>query len=476
MDLNETINKCILNQQKKQNTVAHTQIHTPCSRRTISNPSASIIGNSTANYIDVINNNNVQFTKYVNTLTGEQIKLNNATKIYVDNKIAEGALKFRNLSNWSDVKSLAVRSRLMESQMGQKNIFPFSNINEIDLKNIDLSDMSNEKTKVIINRVLTTPPQDYIKILKDLKYNNISSEYIQPSKLEELKKELQNIDLEHITSKEFKHIKSTYLERTEVHHRTGVASDPYLQSDINNLDVLNTTQHQNKHFDAEKGKINYKKPVNEKPNNWKGEFSKLNNRRNFTATLSGIGVAAAIGLGIGFTLGMLTTLAQNGLNPNSLKYAFTSGINQGVKNMATSVVSAGLCFTVGKTTTKFITEKIGSHLAVKSIENIGKTINIGVCGALTTIAFSVYEFAKLKQKGYSTRESLIRTGKHAALSISIVGISMIAQFFLRGYSGVVSVFAVVITIGYSVAKSKYDKELYKKITYHTISLTEPKFT
>lgn len=448
-------------------------------RKTISNPAAAVIGNSTANYIGIINQNNFQFAQYANTISIEQAKLNAAIKSFVDEKLAAGVTKaseLRNRSNWSSTKGLAVRAEYMKAQMGGKNTLPFPDMTKKDLGNIDFSNMNDPKVKAMINGKLKIDEQTYIDALKDFKNNGTISEYIQPSKAEALSEELKNIDLEHITGKDFKRIKANYLEKTEVHHRTGVASDPYQQSNIDNLDVVNTTEHQEKHFDTETGKTNFRKPVNEKPLNREDELYKLNKKRNTKVTLSGIGIAAAIGLGTGFTIGFLASLAQNGLNPNSLKYAFTNGAKQGGAGMVSSAGSAAIGLTIGKNITDAITKKIVGSIAVKSVENVEKMVNIGVVGSLTVIAFSIYEFAKLKRMGYSTKESLIRVGKSTALSMALIVLSVVAQGIWGGPAGMaVSIVAGIFVTGYSLTKIIMDKETSKRITHYTIDLTRPSF-
>lgn len=193
-------------------------------------------------------------------------------------------------------------------------------------------------------------------------------------------------------------------------------------------------------------------------------------------TLTGIGVAAAIGLGTGFTIGFLASLAQNGLNPNSIKYAFASGAKQGGAGMASSAGSAAIGLTIGKNITDAITKKIVGSIAVKSVENIEKMVNIGVVGSLTVIAFSIYEFAKLKRMGYSTKESLIRVGKSTALSMTLIVLSVVAQGIWCGSAGmVVSIVAGIIVTGVSLTKIIMDKETSKRITHYTIDLTRPSF-
>lgn len=103
-------------------------------------------------------------------------------------------------------------------------------------------------------------------------------------------------------------------------------------------------------------------------------------------------------------------------------------------------------------------------------------VNIGVVGSLTVIAFSIYEFAKLKRMGYSTKESLIRVGKSAALSLALITLSIVAQGIWTGPAGtVVSIAAGIVVTGVSLTKIIIDKETSKRITHYTIDLTRPSF-
>jgi len=50
-----------------------------------------------------------------------------------------------------------------------------------------------------------------------------------------------------------------------------------------------------------------------------------NSKRVFKNELHGLGVAVAIGLGVGFTIGFAVTLAQSGITPESVKLATIEG-------------------------------------------------------------------------------------------------------------------------------------------------------
>lgn len=195
--------------------------------------------------------------------------------------------------------------------------------------------------------------------------------------------------------------------------------------------------------------------------------------------LHGIGIAAAIGLGTGFAIGFLVSLAQNGLNPSSLKYAFAAGAKQG-GGSAVTAAGATLIGAVMQTSTESLTEVVVSHLgsnvASETAKNIAVMCKMGGVGSLTIIAFSVYNFAKLKQEGYGTKESLLRTGKSAALSFSTLIISIVAQGIWGGCAGLAfSLTAGVIWTGNAITKQCHDKKVTRHVTYYSIELCQPSF-
>ena len=85
----------------------------------------------------------------------------------------------------------------------------------------------------------------------------------------------------------------------------------------------------------------------------------------------------------------------------------------------------------------------------------------------------MYEFCKLKHEGYTTKECIIRSFKSAALSFSVLFISMVAVWV--GVPGiVVSIVSGVIITGFSVSKVFHDKKICKQVTHYTIELCMPK--
>ena len=194
--------------------------------------------------------------------------------------------------------------------------------------------------------------------------------------------------------------------------------------------------------------------------------------------IAGIGIATAIGLATGFTIGFIATLAQSGINPSSIKYALISGAKASAESGAVSAVSSTLGVSIGSVASKALADSIITRLGVgvaeTTLKKISDMCNLGVVGAITIVALSVYEFVKLKHMGFSTKESLIRTGKSAALSASILVLSVVAQGIWGGPAGVVvSVVAGIIMTGVTIITIIHDKQLMEQITMHTIRLSQP---
>lgn len=441
---------------------------------------APLVGFSTAKTITIINSYNTQVNNYVNTISSQQAIHLQQTNTYLSNvNVSNGV---RNYGNWDSVKRLVIRDELMKIQIGGKTSLPISKTQYLDLSKklngLDLSNMNDSKVNSIISDVLHTNEQHVLDSLKAFKSSGVIDDCFQTQKLSQLQDYLKNVDLNKITYKEYKYIENNFIEKIEIHHRTSISADPTLQSDINNLDTLNTTQHNAKHTNPETGKIDYRNRLNEKPLDRIKELEDINTKRIFAKELSGIAVSAAIGLGVGFAIGFITSLAENGVNPNTIKYALVSGSKQGKTTALMSAGSTIIGRTIGDVAsnalTKFIISSIGKNLAEETIQNISYMCKTGVVGSITIIAFSIYQFGKLKQNGYSTKECLLRTGKSSALSFSVLIISIISAGLWGQSVGIaVSVVAGIIIIGYNVLKTSHNRVLQKEITYYSIRLCKP---
>lgn len=436
-----------------------------------------------------------QMQRFIGTLQSEQARLNEQTQAYLAQKYASGepltATLLRNKSNWYEVKSLRVRAELMKLQAGAKAKLPITDIQrselKVQLKDVHLDDLNDPKVREIIDKILKSDDKLYMNALKDFQSTGKISKLIQSGKTEELSAYLRDHDSSKITGKEFKYIKDNFMEKTEIHHRTSISADPYQQSDINNLDILNTTEHNAKHTNLESGKIDYRRQTMEEPIDQINQLNKAEHNGVIIKKLTGLGIAAAIGMGTGFAIGFIVSLAQNGMNPESLKYSFMSGIKQGTAISAMAVTSTVIGRTIGQLASKAVSNLIinsmknqaaviGKTLAKSTVENIVNIVNLSVVGALTTLVFSIYEFAKLKRDGYNTRECILRTSKSAAISLTMLALSVVAQGIWGGIAGIaVSIVVGIVMVGFSVSKIQRDKEIMQDIMYSSIEQSAPVF-
>lgn len=451
-----------------------------------------LISTSSAIAVDtgiITNGFNEQTTRYVKTVQSEQAILNQQTQVFLqkqaENGVERTATNLRNKSNWMNVKRLVVREELMKLQLGGKTELPLSKSDIVRLKNEiadkKLSDMSDKDLQRLIDSILKPDPKQILQALKDYKENGAISPYFQKAKLQALMDELKDVDLDKITAKQLKHLIDNYWEKPEIHHRTSISSDETKQSNIDNLDTLKTSDHDKKHsYINEDGqeKVDYKRPVNEKERNRIGELEKLNKKRVLKNEVKGLGITLLVAGGVGFSVGFVVQLAQGGLNPNSMKYAFIAGANSGVDSMIVAGGSYVLSRTIGMKASEVlldeIIDKFGTHISGAVLNNVVSAVSMGVSGSISIMVSMIYQFTKLKIQGYSTKESLLRIGRSAKISFTILGMSVIAQGIWGGHIGmVVSITAGVIMTGSQITMIIHDKGIREKVAIYLVKLCEP---
>lgn len=430
---------------------------------------------------------NNQLNSYLSLIRNAQQDLSARTQAYLakvyQSNPSPSATLLRDRNTWSEVKQLATREELMKLQIGGKANLPLSNQQLDELMNRisdqNLASTTDKEIEDIIDSIIRPDDRQYMAALKEFKISGRTSHLLQPSKLVALKKELETIDLDHITGSQYKQLKENFLERPEYHHRESISSDPTKQSDADNIDILNTTEHDKRHThlnDNGEKSINYKEPVKETLNNRRQELKDANSKRVFKNELHGLGIVVAIGVGIGFTIGFITALAQGGINPDSLKHATATGVKGGLESGALSAVGYGIGRTIGNIASQAITGVMG-NIGITITDSIAKMVSMGIVGTLTITVFSAYQFINLKFKGVSTREALIQTGRQTLFSLSVLAVSIAAQGIWRGSAGIiVSISAGIVMITYSVVDSIHQRQFADRIRIYTINKCFPAFT
>ena len=192
--------------------------------------------------------------------------------------------------------------------------------------------------------------------------------------------------------------------------------------------------------------------------------------------LSGLGLAVAIGAGVGLTLSFITSLAQSGISPDSIKLAAIEGVKGGLESGLLSAASYGIGRTIGEVATQAMSGFL-ENTGISITENISKMLNAGVVGVMTISLFSAYQFTKLKLQGIGTKDALIQTGKQALFSLSLLAVSIAAQGIWGGAAGIIVSLSIgVIMISYSVTDSVHQRHFSDKIRVYTIESCYPKFS
>ena len=258
----------------------------------------------------------------------------------------------------------------------------------------------------------------------------------------------------------------------EGHHQQNVADHPEHQANPDNIKFYKNKQdHLNEGHDGD-----WKNESNDPPIDKNKMLKDTNERRVFKNELLGLGIAVAIGAGVGMTIGFIVSLAQSGVTPESIKFAAIEGAKSGVESGVMAAVGYGIGRTIGDVASKAISGLL-ENIGVKITEDISKMVNMGSVGALTIAVFSAYQFIKLKKKGISTREALIRVGKQALLSLSLLAVSIAAQGIWGGYAGIiVSTSIGLIFITSAVLDSVNQRHFAEKLRVYTIEKCYPTFS
>lgn len=184
--------------------------------------------------------------------------------------------------------------------------------------------------------------------------------------------------------------------------------------------------------------------------------------------IQGLASAVAIGAGIGFTIGFAVSLAQSGITPDSVKYAFVNGGKSGVASGVQSVVGYGIGRTIGQIATNAI-EGVLSNAGLEITANISKMCTMGTVGAITVAVFSTVQFVKLIYYGECLKSAAIQVGKQALFSLSLLAISIAAQGMWGGPAGIiVSIGTGIVIVSYTIADAVHQRTFAEECHIKTI--------
>ena len=258
----------------------------------------------------------------------------------------------------------------------------------------------------------------------------------------------------------------------EGHHQQSAAKHPEQQANPDNIKFYKSREEHKEQGHGGKWQNESNKPTMDKNKMLK----RTNSKRVWRNELRGLGIAVAIGAGVGVTIGFITSLAQSGVTPDSLKLALAEGAKGGLESGLLSAAGYGIGRTIGEIASHAFAGVL-ENLGLTITDNISKMINMGVVGTLTVVVFSAYQFVKLKCHGIATKDALIQTGKQALFSLSLLAVSIAAQGIWGGAAGIiVSVSIGIVMITYSVSDSIHQRHFAEKIRVYTIKKCYPAFS
>lgn len=257
----------------------------------------------------------------------------------------------------------------------------------------------------------------------------------------------------------------------EGHHINSVGEHASQQANPDNIKFMKNRE---EHRAAHGG--DWKNPTEGDLIDRNSRLEDINNKRVIKNELTGIGLAAAIGLGIGFTIGVVTALAKQGVSIKSVIEAAGVGLRTGIESSVLAVINHGVVRGIGEAASSALAHVATERFGFTMTENLVKICNMAVIGAVSSIVFSTWVFVKLKWKGHTTSLALKQAGKTLGYSLGVLFISIVAQGIWGGHAGlIISLGIGISTVLYQFVKIQLDKQLYEKLRYFTISKLQPQF-
>lgn len=224
------------------------------------------------------------------------------------------------------------------------------------------------------------------------------------------------------------------------HHQRNVALHPEDQANPHNIKFYRSQrEHLQKGHNGDWGNESDAPMINRDQ-----MLTRTNARRVFRNEVRGIGLTAAIGLGIGFSIGFVATLAQSGVSVDTIQEALKGGMQGGLTTAGLSLTGYALSRTLGQVATSALIGAL-ENAGVSVTTQLAQAVGAGVMGGLTIAVFAVYQFATLKRQGMGMKQALSNTAKQALVSIAILVVGIAIQCIAGNKA------AAAVTIGLGLA-------------------------
>ncbi len=255
----------------------------------------------------------------------------------------------------------------------------------------------------------------------------------------------------------------------EGHHINSVKDNPSQQANPDNIEFMKNRQ---EHLERHGG--DFRNPTEGDLIDRNSRLEEINRQRVFKNELTGIGLAAAIGLGLGFTIGVVTTLAQRGMTVDAVKTSLGVGLKAGLESSMLATVNHAIVRGIGETISQAMSQIAIHHYGFALTENLLKMCNMATVGVIGSIVFSTWLYVKLKWKGHSTRAALTKAMTGFGTSLTILFVSVLAQGVWGGYAGLITSLSIGLgMVIFQYVKYNLNQRLLQDITYYSIEKSRP---
>lgn len=267
-------------------------------------------------------------------------------------------------------------------------------------------------------------------------------------------------------------INSGKVRGSEGHHINSVKAHPDQQANPDNIEFVRDRDEHRQRHDGD-----FKNPTEGEFVDRNKRLEDTNNERVFKNELTGIGLAAAIGLGVGFTIGVATTLAQHGISTDSIKLAAGTGLKTGIEASGLAAVSHTIVSKVGESISNAVSQILIDRIGFQVTENILKMCQMGTVGVISSIVFSSWLFLKLKFQGHDSKVALSKASRSLGYSLGILFVSIVSQGLWGGHAGIiVSISIGLIAMIYQLIKYQVSKKVIESVQLFSIEKLKPVIT
>lgn len=259
------------------------------------------------------------------------------------------------------------------------------------------------------------------------------------------------------------------VRNAEGHHINNVADHPKHQANPDNIDFVRDR------------KEHLKKHGGDFRNSTKGPMYDRNKRlrianlkRVAKNELKGLGLACAIGLGVGFSMGFIATLASKGVSMQSFKIAFINGGKSALEGGFLSGINYVAVRLAGEVLNKSVISLITGVTGLQLTENLAKMINMGTLGVISISISAAIQYVKLRRSGASRTDAAVLTLKNTGISLAVLFISIAAQGIWGGHAGLIVSLAIAgIMVSYNLINLILNKAVIERLRHYTITELRP---